>query len=289
MRLLFIICCAFFILPLRAQVSQDTTAAAVVSDSLRTPYAIPDLYKTLTDSNFLLNVKGIPAATVISYKKINKETTIYFYITAALLLILGILKTFFPRYFNTLFRVFFNTSLRQNQLTDQLEQAKLPSLIFNIFFILAAGLYLCLILRYYGMQRESELWKLFGLCTVALGFCYFIKFITLRLIGWVTNFMSEAGMYIFIVFLHNKIAGILLLPFIIILAFSSKTAAAYAVLSSGLVFALIILMRFYRSYSVLHSKLKISGFHFLLYILAFEVIPVAIVYKTALLFLSINT
>src|SRR5690606_2705627 len=57
-----------------------------------------------------------------------------FYVICILVLLLGIFKTIFSKYFNDLFRVYFNTSLRQTQLTDQLLQAKLPSLLLNVFF-----------------------------------------------------------------------------------------------------------------------------------------------------------
>ena len=63
-----------------------------------------------------------------------------FYLIAGIVLLLAFFKYFNSRYFTNLFRVFFNTSLRQSQLTDQLLQAKLPSLLFNLFFILSGGI-----------------------------------------------------------------------------------------------------------------------------------------------------
>jgi hypothetical protein len=62
-----------------------------------------------------------------------------FYVLCLVVLILGLFRTFFTGYFKNLFRVYFNTSLRQTQLSDQLKQATLPSLILNIFFYHYSG------------------------------------------------------------------------------------------------------------------------------------------------------
>jgi len=87
----------------------------------------------LLSSNKFINVKE-PAVFFIAARKQRQGKEFVFYTLCAIVLILGLFKTFYGSYFNNLFRVFFNTSLRQNQLTDLLLQAKLPSLIFNLFF-----------------------------------------------------------------------------------------------------------------------------------------------------------
>lgn len=279
------VCCVFFLLPLYAQAVDSTAPSTVVVDSIVLP--LTNIYKNLTDSNVFINVKGAPGALTVMAKN-RYENPVFFYFITVLLLILGLMRTFYSRYFTTLFRVFFNTSLRQNQLTDQLMQAKLPSLIFNIFFVVTAGFYIFLILQFYGIRGDIPDWPLIGLCTGAVGVSYIIKYLSLSLIGWITNFRSEANTYIFIVFLLNKITGILMLPFIIILAFSSIKAASAAVSVSLIVLALILLMRFFRAYALLSSKLKISLFHFFLYVAALELLPLALIYKGVRLFLSLN-
>ncbi|HMC98856.1 MAG TPA: hypothetical protein VKH37_01840, partial [Ferruginibacter sp.] len=103
--------------------AKDTSIAAVVGD------------------NSLLNSKGTPAALAVEHRHSDNKDWM-FYVLVGMLLLLAIFRFFFARYFGNLFRVFFNTSLRQSQLTDQLLQAKLPSLFFNIFFIISGGLYI---------------------------------------------------------------------------------------------------------------------------------------------------
>ncbi len=286
MKFFLTACCVFFLLPLYAQITDSFPAAAAQADSLILTRIDP--LKKLTDSNAFVNVTGVPGVFPIIEKKTD-DNPLFFYFIAGLLLILGLMRTFYSRYFNTLFRVFFNTSLRQNQLTDQLMQAKLPSLIFNIFFVIITGFYIFLALQYFDLRGDIGDWPLIGLCAGAVAVCYLVKYISLRFTGWLTNFKSEADTYIFIVFLLNKVIGILLLPFIILLTFSTGNTFVAAITGSVILLALVLLMRFFRAYAMLSSKLKISSFHFFLYIASMEILPLALIYKGVRLFFSINT
>jgi Domain of unknown function (DUF4271) len=242
------------------------------------------ILQSLLDSNFILNTKGTPTAIPVVLKKHN-SVTFLFYGLVFLVLVFGITKTFFSRYFNTLFRVFLNTSLRQNQLTDQLEQAALPSLIFNFFFIFTGGLYIYFLAQYFYPSAKNNPATTILLSILVLASCYFTKYISLLFSGWVTGYKAEAKSYIFIIFLLNKIIGIFLLPIIVILAFASNDIIKYTIFISLIAVILVFLLRFFRSYSLLQSKLKVSGFHFFLYILGVEVLPLALIYKFVTLYL----
>lgn len=241
----------------------------------------------LLDSNRLLNTAGTPAS--LTFKKRHAETNnSIFYIVAGLLLFLGILKTSFAKYFNTLFRVFFNTSLRQGQLTDQLQQNKLASLFFNIFSVITASMYVALLIHYFGLRKEDSLWKLMASAAGLFIVVYFTKFLVLGFTGWVTNYKEEAGVYVFNVFLINKVMGICLVPVIVLMAFAEKQIAEIVVISSFVIIGLLILMRFIRSYSLLQHRLKFNVFHFLLYVFSLEVLPIMLIYRAVVVFLTGN-
>jgi hypothetical protein len=60
-----------------------------------------------------------------------------------------------------------------------------------------------------------------------------------------------------------------------------------AILVFSLVFiGIMLLFRFIRSFSLLQHKLKISRFHFLLYIFSLEILPLLLIYKLVELFIS---
>lgn len=235
----------------------------------------------------MLNTDVESVSFAVRYKN-GRNNDYMFYLMAAMVLLLAFFRFFYSRYFSNLFRVFFNTSLRQSQLTDQLLQAKLPSLLFNIFFIISGGIYVYLLLLHYNLLGPSNAWVLIISSVILLGAIYLIKYCALKFTGWITGLNEATNTYIFIVFLINKIIGIFLVPFIIVLSFSDLAIAHIALLASLMSIVIFLILRFFRSYGLLQNQLKISRFHFLLYITGIELLPLLLLYKGLMLYLSKN-
>jgi predicted membrane metal-binding protein len=88
--------------------------------------------------------------------------------------------------------------------------------------------------------------------------------------------------------LVNKILGVLLIPLVIVIAFSPVYIAQVAVIISLLLTAALFLLRFIRSYNLLHRQIKVSRFHFFLYIAGIELLPVLLIYKGVVILLDKN-
>lgn len=238
----------------------------------------------LSKSKFV-NTVAKPLA-IVSKEITRNDSDKLFYFLLGLVIALAFLKVFFTRYFNSLFQVFFNTSLRQSQLTDQLLQAKQASLFFNLLFALTAGAFIYQLLKYFNWQNDRDTIFLISVCAVLVAIIYVLKYITLKTTGWLTGYSDPADTYLFIIFLVNKILGIILIPFIIVMAFSPAFLKQPVVIISLLIVGSMFLLRFIRSYSLLHNQIRVSRFHFFLYILGIEVLPVLLIYKGALILLG---
>jgi hypothetical protein len=271
--------------------AQKPDSVPLVKDSLQNPVAPVTInrYAQATDSilshNQFLNSYGTPVSMAIKPKKAKSADGV-FYLIACLVLLLAFIRFFFANYFTNLFRVFFNTSLRQSQLTDQLLQAKLPSLLFNVLFIFSAGVYAYFLLLQYGLINNYQQWILLGACIIILALVYLVKYSTLKFTGWVTGYQAATDTYIFIIFLICKIIGVLLIPFIALMAFAAVPVANTSALISLLVIVLLLILRFLRSYGLIQNQLKISRFHFFLYITGVEIIPLLLLYKGVLILLT---
>lgn len=278
--------------------STDTSIQKTRTDTLDSVRVMQDSsanIKTAQDSSYksvfkinrqrpgdsLQTVQPIP----VQPRKTSNESVL-FYLLAALLLMLGIIRTTYSRYFINMFRVFFNSSLRQSQLTDQLVQDKLPSLLLNALFIFTAGFYFYFIIQREGLIADDLNLVFIGSTMAALVLIYVVKFFTLKFIGWITGYHNEADTYIFIIFLINKIIGICLLPVIFILAFADTPLVNIFVIASFIIIGLMLLVRFLRSYGLLQHRLRVSRFHFLLYIFSLEILPLLLIYKAVSLFLT---
>lgn len=263
---------------------KDSLAVTAIADSLpKAAYTV----KTGLAANSIINRTGAPVFLQVKEKKrVNKD--VIFYMLAALVLLLALFRYFFARYFSNLFQVFFNTSLRQSQLADQLLQAKLPSLLCNLFFVVSGGFYVYSLLVYYRWIGYQQSWLAPAFCIGAVGLVYLIKYCTLRFTGWLTSYASIIDTYIFIIFLINKIIGIFLVPFIILMTFSDKSVVDIAVIVSLLLTGFMLVLRFLRSYGLIQNQLKVSRFHFLLYILGIEILPLLLIYKALVILLNKN-
>ena len=239
----------------------------------------------LLNENRFLNANGKPTvANNQVRKKVSQD--FLFYLLLGIMFLLAFFRHFYHRYFTNLFRVFFNTSLRQSQLTDQLLQAKLPSLFFNLFFIVTGGIYIYFLLRYFHWVKPGRMITIMLFCIISLALIYIGKYIVLKFTGWLTGYKEITKTYLFVIFLINKILGVLLVPVIIILAFSQFILVKPIIIISLLLIGLLLLLRFFRSYGLLQKQLKVSRFHFFLYIVGTEVIPLLVIYKGLMILVS---
>jgi hypothetical protein len=246
---------------------------------------VPTIISNIVSANKYLNSKE-PARAYIFKERNPVQQNDIFYALLVLVFLMAICKRFFPRYFSNMFRVFFNSSLRQSQLTDQLIQEKVPSLFFNCLFITAVAFYISILFSMYYLEIRYFNCHIFLIVCIALVIIYIIKFLSLKFIGWISGYRQEADIYIFIIFLINKIIGICLLPIIVAMTFTDITFSNVAVLLSFILIGLMLLMRFFRSYGLLQHRLNVNPFHFLLYIIAMELLPIALIYKAGVMFVT---
>lgn len=217
---------------------------------------------------------------------IGKE--ILFYTVILLLLLFAFLNRLVPKYFNDLYRLFFRTTLHQSQIREQMMQTPLPSLLLNFFFIITGGLYINLLFQHYDLIPVDNFWLLFLYCSLGLASIYMIKYMGLKFSGWIFQSKEAADSYIFIVFIINKIIGIFLLPVIVILAFTQGNIYKLGITFSFIGIAALLIYRIILTYAAVRNQVKVSPFHFILYILAFEILPLLIIYKLLLVILEIT-
>ena len=260
---------------------KDTSVLNIDSLTVFQKPVLPSYHSVI--NSLLLSGKFInvnePSIYFIAQKKQAKGKEFIFYALCVVVLILGIFKTFYNKYFNDLFRVFFNTSIRQTQLTDQLLQAKLPSFILNIFFAISVGFYIWLLFKHYQPPRLINNHLLLPFCIAGVGALYFIKYCILKFIGWMSGMQQAADSYIFVIFLVNKITGIILVPFTILLAFSTPVWTNLIVIFSLFMIVLFFLSRYVKTYSVLEYRFPLEPLHFVIYVTAVEILPILISYK----------
>lgn len=221
-------------------------------------------------------------------QQVNNGKDIFFYLIALLLLALGFVRVTFPKYFSDLFGLFFRVTFRQQSIRDQLLQNALPSLLLNILFFFSGGLFLTLLSQYYGWVAAQGFWYSFLFWSALLVIVYGFKLLVMRSLSWLFH-MREAGKtYSFIVFLVNKVMGVLLLPFIIFMALGPASWRPVMVTLSITVLAGLFVYRYLISYPSIRNTVRVNRFHFIVYLWTLEIVPLLLIYKGLALQLSKN-
>jgi hypothetical protein len=213
-----------------------------------------------------------------------KGKELIFYVLIVLLLLFAFLRQAFFKYFNDLFRLFFRTTLKQRQIREQLIQTPLPSLLFNAFFVVSAGLYIDILFYHFNFAPVDNFWLLFLYCCIGLSVIYTVKFVGLKITGWLFNMKEAADAYIFVVFIINKVIGIFLVPFVVLLSFMEGSAYTIALVLSWCGIGILFIYRFLLTYASIRNMVTFNPFHFFLYLCAFEIAPLLLIYKALLFF-----
>lgn len=209
-----------------------------------------------------------------------------FYFLFGLLFYFAIVRLFFHKYLHNITTLFFRATMRQQQLREQLSQTPLPSLFLNILFFCASGMFLAFVARYYEILPEQNLWLLGGYSCVLVIAIYLGKYIILKVMGWIFNVSNATDTYIFIIFMVNKMIGIALVPVLILMAFPYGSFLPVIITLAFIMLALALIYRFIISYKPIRNEIKVSRFHFFVYLCAFEIAPLLLIYKVLLIFVE---
>ncbi len=156
-----------------------------------------------------------------------------------------------------------------------------PYYLLYISFVLNAGLFIFLVIRYFQNEAFNNVAFLL-LCLIGAAGIFLFKHFVLRLVGWLFPVHNEVRRYNFLIIIFNCVLGLFLVPFNLMLAFASPDFKGLLVFwTLGLV-AIFYVYRALRSSSIGLKILANDQFHFLLYLCTVEVAPVLLLVKLAL-------
>jgi hypothetical protein len=204
----------------------------------------------------------------------------FFFLSLTLLMLYSLLRIVFPKYFSTLFMVFTNLSIAKRHLKEQLEGDNRASLWFYLIFFLSLGFIVFEFFSHYAsFALHNNSFITYLICTAAVTILIALRSGLMRLIGWIFNLGEVVHLYLFNNKLVKEFLGLILFPMsTIILITDGKTR----IFCLWIAFGLCVLMTgysYFRNILILRNLLRISFVHFLLYLCAFEAIPLLILLK----------
>ncbi len=202
-----------------------------------------------------------------------------FYSFSLLFLFFSLINAVFRSYLQKVFRVFANEGFVYRQAKDQMTQAPFAAFLMNLLFILSGTIFIFFGLGGNRLFTGVERWQSMGLIVVVLVIVYATKYLFLQFMGWVFNLRESFDGYVFIVFLNNKISGILMLFASFLMAFAEPGSSFLIFKLSLFLLGIIFLIRFIRGFQVFSKQARLGIFNFLLAVISLEILPSAVLLK----------
>ncbi len=266
------------------QVARYQDSVRAVNEQLHHQRIFDEFQATL-DNHPFLRFRAEPEILMIEWREYRDMDSVFYFIIG-LVLFLALIRLIFPRYMSSLFVLSFRASPRQQQLREQMLQTPLPALLMNVFFVIVLATHLSFLAIHFDLFPPEDFWMLQIYTMAIIAGIYTGKYFLLQIAGWIFGNRNAAAVYLFSVFLVNKITAILLLPLLVMIAFPSPELEPVVLIISCVLLVGIFVYRFIIAYKPLRNEIKLTRLHFFLYICAFEIAPLLLIYKVLLSFVG---
>lgn len=220
-----------------------------------------------------------PQGALFSPNRVRPKLEWIFYSFLFLFLFTAALGRYSNGLLRKLWKIYVNDGFIHRQSKDQMSQVPLISTALNLLFVFSSGLFLFFGFGWDHLFLGNSRWLILIASFFIIAAIYIFKYVFFNLLGWAFNQQEAFRDYLFVVFLNNKLLGLIFLFSSFLLAFSSTTASLFIFRLTFFIIVLMFLYRILRGYQAF-SKQKQSGFFTLtVAFFALEFIPTAVIVK----------
>jgi hypothetical protein len=193
------------------------------------------------------------------------------------------LRIFYSRYFRQMVASLFNINLANQLVRDENVLVQRATVYMSIMFYLTAGLFLYHLSEY----RQWDLpWFGTGFprylkFIVLVSAVYAVKFVVLRVCGWLFELERELTTYLFTVFIVNNVQGMILFPIIVLLSYHPLIEVSWLFSLAFVVITVLYIFRLFRGIQIGLGVHRTSLLYLFLYLCTLELAPLLVVYRIA--------
>ena len=202
------------------------------------------------------------------------------FLFVGMLLLLVWVQVFNKKYLNTLFKSVVNYNESSTLFREKNSLTTKASFVLNILFVASVSLFALQVGDYLKIENSLSYINYLVLCGSFLAFVL-LRFITSGFVGYVFLKQRVYSEYLYNANIYLKVTGLLLLPVIIVLQFVSYDYLNFVIYLGVGVVVFLYLMSVFRAVQIIIRN-KVSIFYMILYLCAFEITPLLIVYKLLL-------
>jgi len=236
--------------------------------------------------NYIQLYKGHSLKPVNNEPLLRKNVTPdwFFPLILIVLIVYTWLRIFYSKFFSQMIQAFINNNLSNQIVRDENIFVQRASVYLSIVFNLIGALLLYLVSVHFN-------WSLGGIGTgfsrfvffvIVVSAAYALKFLVLKICGWLFEQEREMATYIFNIFLVNNILGMALLPFICLFAYNENLAFPWLLTIPLILAILAYCWRIFRGLQIGLSISPFSPLYLFLYLCALEIAPLMILLRVVI-------
>jgi len=209
---------------------------------------------------------------------IGYPSTITLFIICGIILLTSI-KYNFGKNMKESFLAFINYRQSLRVFEERRDSDKQSGILSYILFSLVIGIFITMLFPFFGTY---PLWGNYSLSilffSAVVGLIYILKACIWQLFGEIFIVQKFSKIYIFNMFLNNRIVGFVIFPLIAIFPYIAEIITPFIVYS---VFAIIIISYFFKIWRIFNiiNDQNVSFFYFILYLCTFEFLPLLLFVK----------
>jgi hypothetical protein len=234
-------------------------------------------------SNYISLYKGNELKLIHStpVPRSNISPDWFFPVILIVLIIYTWLRVFYGKFFTLMVHAFINKNISNQVIRDENIYVQRISVFLSIVFNLNVALLLYLTSVYFNwnMAGIGIGFSRFAFFLLLVSVAYALKFLILKICGWLFEQEREMATYVFNIFLINNILGMIFFPIILLLAYNESIS--FSALSG---FAFILLLagfswRIFRGIQIGIGTGSYSLLYLFLYLCTLEIAPLMVLIR----------
>lgn len=173
----------------------------------------------------------------------------------------------------------YNYQVSYNLFRDKSNLTQRAFFIMDFVFYVNTGLFIYLSAKHFNLTLvRPEGIKAFLLFTGFVFAIYLLRYITSKIVGYVSTTQKFFAEYFHNISIHTRITGLVILPFLIAIPYADYRITPVVIFAGAGIIALAYIFRIIRGIKIFTLK-KISLLYLFLYLCTLEFIPVLVFFK----------
>ncbi len=216
----------------------------------------------------------------IGIKRPSNYDGFFFLILFLAFVLFALVKIFSRRKLQQLFLAFIKPSAMNQLLREEYAFTDRSTILLLLLSWLILPLFVFQsITHFHPASPFSEGIKLYGLSLAVIVGMYSLKIISIRLLSLTTGLKAEGSEYIYTILLFNKVAGLIMFPLVLLVAFARQLNPIHLLYAGLFILSILLIYRILRLVQLGLSASGVSVLYLFLYLCTLEILPFIVIIK----------